>query len=92
MDGSWSRAGKNKNKLERQVIKSEKSNNQSMGKAIPQLLFQKQANSLSEVISAMENPFKDESTELIILHIRNSADDAVVSIVQTIEDLNIGNM
>ena len=41
----------------------------------------------TEVISAMGNPFKDESTELVILDTRSCADDAVVSTVQTIEDL-----
>ena len=52
-----------------------------------QQLFMKQVNSLSEVTSSMGNPFMDDFPELLVLDTRNCANDAVVSTVETIEEL-----
>ena len=76
------------NEFECQIVKSEKSSHlQHEQSHSAQLLFQKQVNNLTEVISTMGNPFKEDSNELIVLDTRNCADDAVVSTVKTIEEL-----
>lgn len=51
--------------------------------------FKRQVNSLSEVITAMGNPFLDDGPELLVLDTRNCVDDAVVATVQNIEQLGI---
>ena len=51
--------------------------------------FKKQVNSLSEVISNMGNPFMDDCLELLVLDIRNSASNAVLATVNSIEKLGI---
>lgn len=54
-----------------------------------QKAFKRQVNSLSEVITAMGNPFLDDGPELLVLDTRNCVDDAVVATVQNIEQLGI---
>lgn len=75
--------------FESQFLESEEHSNQLQHKQnySAQLLFHKQVNSLLEVISGMGNPFMDDCPELLVLDTRNCANDAVVSTVQTIEEL-----
>lgn len=49
--------------------------------------FKQQVNNLSAVISNMGNPFLDDCPELLALHTRDCASDAVVETVRTIESL-----
>ena len=48
--------------------------------------FKTQVNSLSEVITSMENPFLDDCPELICLDTRNCASEAVANTVRCIEN------
>ena len=74
--------------FESQFLESEEHNSQQHEQGhSTQQLFKKQVNSLAEVISSMGNPFLDDCPELLILDTRNCASDAVVSTVQTIEEL-----
>lgn len=74
--------------FESQFLESEEHNNQQHEQSYSaQQLFHKQVKSLSEVISCMGNPFMDDCPELLVLDTRNCANDAVISTVQTIEEL-----
>ncbi len=74
--------------FENEFLESEQHNSRQHEQGYAtQILFKKQVNSLAEVISSMGNPFLDDSPELLVLDTRNCATDAVVSTVQTIEEL-----